>query len=107
MPLLPDRIAVPLETLQAMHAEMREELTGLLEEIRHPPARVRDPASLLTAEELLRSTMAILTRPGSRPAAEIGDEINLGYGVLIATIDLLKSHTDVPRVPQHRPDPPS
>jgi hypothetical protein len=89
-----------------MRAEMKEELTGLLEEVRSPHSRVLDPASLWTAEELVRSALAILDRPESGNAPELASEINLGYGVLIATIDLLKSHTDVPRVPRHREDPP-
>jgi hypothetical protein len=92
-----------VESLTRMHAEFQEGLAEILEMVRHPKGRVIDPASLATAEELLTSTLAVLRAPGSRDTTELTREVNLAYAVTLAGIDLVKSHTDVPRVPPPRP----
>ena len=105
MPLIPDGSAIRPETLHALLEELRTDLTGLLEDIAHPRAPVIDPASLRTAEELVRAALARIER--SRDADPHGQaaDVNLAYATMLAAIDLLKSHTDGPRVPRHRVDP--
>ena len=70
--------------------------------IASPRGRVLDPASLLTARELLDAAVQVLDRPGARTAAERAAEANLAYATMLSVIDLVKSHTDVPKVPPAR-----
>jgi len=103
MPLILDASALSEETLRELVRSLREDLKEMEEPILRPSARVLDPASLRTAEELLSSARAILDRPGVRDRVLLVAEANLAYAVLLALIDLLKSHTDVPKVPPPRP----
>ena len=102
MPLVlhPDRLSQSV--LEELHRSMREELTETLEALLHPRGAVRDPASLTTAEELVRAAMAVLDRSGPRDGRALAEESNLAYAAMLSAIDLLKSHTDVPRVPAPR-----
>lgn len=102
MPLVLRPEGLPRSVLEGLHREMREALTETLDSVLHPRGRVRDPASLETASDLLTATMAVLDRPGSRELDALAKEANLAYGAMLAAIDLVKSHTDVPLVPQPR-----
>lgn len=102
MPLVLDPETIPRSILEELLRSLREDLDGVGDLVRHPAAPVRDPASLETAAELLRSTRAQLDVPGPRTAQALGAEVNLAYATMVAVIDLVKSHTDVPRVPQRR-----
>ena len=106
MPLVLDPEGLPRGVLEELHRSLRGDLEETLELVLRPRGTVRDPASLATAEELIRATLAVLDRAGARSAAELGHEANAAYAALLATIDLVKSHTDVPRVPARRPSPP-
>ncbi len=104
MPLVLDPARHAGDRLVEMERSFREDLTGTLELVRQPRGRVLDPMSLRTAEELLTTTLALseaLAADGSDPARTAG-LINVQYAVLLAAIDLVKSHTDVPRVPAAR-----
>jgi hypothetical protein len=87
------------ELLRALLVDLEE--TEAL--VRLPPERVRDPASIETASDLLRSTRTALARPsaGASPE-ELAARANLAYAVLLAVIDLVKSHSDLPKVPVPR-----
>jgi hypothetical protein len=100
MPLVlePNTLSEPV--LQELVRSLTDDLTGSLEMVRHPPGPIRDPSSLETAENLLTSALALLRRPGPRNPAELAAEANLAYAALLAAIDLVKSHTDIPRVPR-------
>jgi hypothetical protein len=102
MPLVLDPGALPEPVLAQLLAGLRESLEETRELIEAPPARVLDPASLATALELVRSAEALLDRPGARDARTLADEANLAYAVMLASIDLVKSHTEMPRVPRGR-----
>lgn len=107
MPLLLDPGSLPEPVLRELHRSLADDLAETLELVRHPRGPVRDPASLWTAEELVISARTVLGRAGSRSRGELVSEANLAYATLLAAIDLVKSHTDVPRVPQARnPSPP-
>jgi hypothetical protein len=86
--------------LRQLVRSLTEDLSGSLELVLHPPGAVRDPASLVAAENLLTGALALLRRPGDRSREDLTAEANLAYASLIATIDLVKSHTDTPRVPR-------
>ncbi len=103
MPLVLDPDAISETVLGDVVRSLREDLAETEELVLHPRGRVLDPASLETARELLRSARAILDRPGPLDRAALAAEANLAYAVLLAAIDLVKSHTDVPRVPAPRP----
>jgi hypothetical protein len=103
MPLVLDPASVPEAVLRELHRSLGEDLAETLELVRHPRGTVLDPASLATAEDLVQSTRAVLAAPGPRDRAQWAAEANLAYAALLATIDLVKSHTDVPYVPRARP----
>jgi hypothetical protein len=82
--------------------EQREGLEFYLELFRDPPVAVRDPSSLRTATDLLRDTLTTIDRIDTPTAdsASLATAANLGYSVMLATIDLWKSHADVSKVPR-------
>jgi len=88
-------------------ASLRQDLAETEEFVRNPGGKVLDPASLLTAHELLLSAREILARPGRQDRDALAKDANLAYAVLLAAIDLVKSHTDLPKVPPPRPAKPS
>ena len=102
MPLVLDPDRLPTEVLERLRTELREGLDETLESIAHPRGRVLDPASLETAAELVRAAIAQLDRPGPRDRGALGTDANLAYSSMLAAIDLVKMHTDVPRVPAPR-----
>ncbi len=103
MPIVLEPERLPRAVLEELHRTLREELAETLELIAHPRGAVLDPASLETARELVEAARASLERPGSRDARALGEEANLAYATMLAAIDLVKSHTDVPKVPPPRP----
>ncbi|MGI0072099.1 MAG: hypothetical protein ACRECT_08575 [Thermoplasmata archaeon] len=102
MPLVLDPAHYDRATLESLAAEMATELAETREMAVQPRGAVRDPASLELARELVDATLAALGRPAPRTATELAVDVNLGYAVMLATIDLVKSHTVVPRVPGPR-----
>jgi hypothetical protein len=103
MPLVLDPASVPEKVLRELHRSLREDLEATRELVEHPTGAVLDPASLATADELLRSTLALVDLPGPRAVETLAAEVNLVYSTMVAVIDLVKSHTEVPRVPRKRP----
>jgi len=103
LPLVLDPDSLPEPILRGLLRSLREDLVETEELVRTPKGRVLDPASLETAHELLRSARAILDRSRRADRAGLAADANLAYAVMIAVIDLVKSHTDVPRVPPPRP----
>jgi hypothetical protein len=107
MPLVIDPESIPEPVLRELHRSLSEDLTETLEFVLHPRGAVIDPASLSTAEGLIQSARAVLGRPGTRDRIALAEEANLAYAVLLAAIDLVKSHTDLPIVPRGKaPSPP-
>lgn len=94
--------SISATTLEEMHRSFREDLAGLRELVREPGGKIREPASLETANELLSSTLAVLELPGHRAPEAMVSEVNLAYATLVAVIDLVKSHSEVPLVPRRR-----
>jgi hypothetical protein len=102
MPLILDANAVPKGALRDTVQILRKDLEETLDTIRAPPGRVLDSAGLESAETLVRAALASIDRPGPREPRALALDANLAYAALVAAIDLVKSHTDVPRVPQRR-----
>ncbi|HLM92121.1 MAG TPA: hypothetical protein VK424_08800 [Thermoplasmata archaeon] len=96
----PDRL--PEAVLDELVRSLRADLEETEDLVRSPKGRVLDPASLVTAGELIEGARAVLDRSGPRSKAERAAEANLAYAVMLSVIDLVKSHTDVPRVPPPR-----
>ncbi len=89
------------EMLKAGREEFREFVVGLTNE---PPGPVKEPLSLLTAADLLRDVVA-LSELVDRPGADrrlLAAMVNVQYDALLAAIDLMKSHVDIPTVPRAR-----
>ncbi len=107
MPLVlePDRLPEPI--LKELLRSLRDDLTETERMVQDPPGRVLDPASLATASDLLQSVRSILERAPGADRADLAAESNLAYATLLAVVDLVKSHTDVPRVPPPRPAKPA
>ncbi|HYA58104.1 MAG TPA: hypothetical protein VEH57_06555 [Thermoplasmata archaeon] len=103
MPLVLEAEKLPRATLSELRNSLRNDLIEARDLIDHPRGAVHDPASLETARELLEGALAQVDRPGPRERAALGRDINLAYAALVAVIDLVKSHTDVPLVPAPRP----
>ncbi len=104
MPLILDADAVPKGALRETVQILRQGLEETLELVEHPRGRVLDPAGLEAAGTLVRAALASIDRPGPREPRALGLDANLAYASLVAAIDLVKSHTDVPRVPVRRKD---
>jgi len=102
VPLVLDPKLLPVAVLEEVRRSLRQDLEETLELVRHPRGVVRDPSSLDTAFDLLEGTLVLLDRPARRDRELLAKEANLAYAVLLAAIDLVKSHTDVPRVPAPR-----
>ena len=105
MPLVLDPTALPPAVLDELRRSLRADLEETRELVLHPPGTVVDPASLETARELLRSTLQTLEGSEPRSAARKAADVNLAYATMLAVIDLVKSHTDAPRVPRKRTGP--
>ena len=93
--------------LLALVAEFRKELDEVREMATAPTARVTNPGGLDAAITLLDAAAAAMDRPGPRDGAALAADANLGYAAMVAAIALVKSSTDVPRVPPPRPVPTS
>jgi hypothetical protein len=100
VPLVPQESRVPDATLRELYDSLVADLPDLEAMIVKPKGTVLDPASLDTALELLSSARAVVDGPAPSDRAELLRRTNLAYAVLLSVIDLVKSHTDVPKVPQ-------
>ena len=81
-------------------AESLGEMRGLIDA---PPGKVVEPAGLAAARDLLEAALVRMDPVAEGDRARLAAQVNLGYASMIAVIDLVKSHTDVPRVPRPRP----
>ena len=104
MPLILDPSAYATEQLQELERSLRTELEELRPSVSNPKGTVHDPASLGTADDLLAAvlTLAAAGEPGNTSAAHSARLANLEYATLLAVVDLLKSHKDMPKVPVGR-----
>lgn len=102
MPLVYEPTTLSRKVLADLAQELRGALAETLEIAEHPPARVLDPASLEAAADLLRSAIAVIDRAGNRDAKALAADINLAYATTVAAMDLVKSHTEMARVPTPR-----
>ena len=105
MALVMDPTHFTEESLAQLVLALRRDLEETRDLIRNPRGRILDPASLRSAEELIEATLAILDGPGPRDRGEQAREANLTYAAMVTAIDLMKSHTEVPKVPAPRPSP--
>ncbi len=100
MPLVLDPERLSEATLRELVSGLRDDLAESLEYVQSPRGRVREPAGLEAAEGLVRAALESLDAGGSGDRADLARRANLAYAAMIAAIDLVKSHTDVPRVPR-------
>jgi hypothetical protein len=105
VPLILDPARYSDGALEALAREFAESLREVREMVDSPRGRVLDPASLEAARALLDASLAAVDPPASGDKARLAAQVNLGYAAMVAAIDLVKSHTDVPRVPPPRPVP--
>jgi hypothetical protein len=103
--LILDPASLPEEVLRELHRSLAADLAETLEMVEQPTRAVRDPSSLTTAADLVRSATAVISRPGPRTRVELAAEANLAYAAMLAAIDLVKSHTEGPTVPRARASP--
>jgi hypothetical protein len=105
MPLILDPAGYSRTALLALATQLADDLAEVRELTVEPRGRVLDPASLETARELVDVTLVALRRTGERSNADLAADTNLAYVTMLAALDLVKSHTDVPRVPAPRKGP--
>jgi hypothetical protein len=101
--LILDPAAYSETALADLVREFSEGLRDLRATVDAPEGKVLDPASLVAARELLDAALRRMDPVATADRVVLAAQVNLGYATMIATIDLVKSHTDVPRVPQPRP----
>jgi hypothetical protein len=99
MPLVLTPNGLSDNVLHELVRSLRENLREVEALVEHPRGAVRDPASLVTALDLVRSTLSLLDRPGTPDRDRLAADANLAYATMLAAIDIVKSHTEVPRVP--------
>jgi hypothetical protein len=102
MPLILEPGRYDERTLETLHAEMLEGLREAAESVEAPRGPVLDPGGLERARDLIEAARSAIARAGPRDRARLASDINLAYAATLAAIDLLKCHTDVPRVPRSR-----
>lgn len=88
--------------LEELFTEQRDGVLGLMEFVANPPDPVREPLGLITARNLLEAALAAAPFQPGRSAEELAVAVNLLYESALAAIDLVKCHTESPRVPQRR-----
>ncbi len=103
MPLILSPAAHSRAALAEISLQLTTDLLETREMVAHPRGAVRDPASLGTATELIDAAVERIRRGSGGSRDELAANANLAYATLLAAIDLVKSHTDVPRVPARRP----
>jgi hypothetical protein len=103
MPLIldPGSYAEPLlvDLVQGFAEGLRETRADL----DHPRGRVLDPAGIDAARDLLDAALRRMEPVARGDPGLLAAQVNLGYAAMVAAIDLMKCHTDVPRVPPPRP----
>ncbi len=105
MPLIRDPAAHSVPELAALAAGFTATLVQLRDGLPAPSPHVIDPMSIETARELLDAALARMRDPTGRSPGPLAENVNLGYATMLAVIDLVKSHTDRPRVPRRSKDP--
>lgn len=104
MPLILDAGTHPIERLREMLRENQADFRETLAALDHPPGPVLDPMGLKNAGDLVRGVMALgdaIDRPEAEPKL-LAAMVNVQYETLVASIDLMKAHVDIPKVPRSR-----
>ena len=107
MPLLAEDSAISEEQLAKILRDHRMEITGIIEQMRSPEFAGGPPYRFETAVDLGRQVLAVSAlaeRPGAPRELRIATG-NLGQAVLLAIVDLFKTHGGLPRVPGGRREP--
>jgi len=102
MPLILDPGAISVTMLEELRRALRDDLEETRQLVERPGGPVLDSAGLEAADDLLRSALARMDLPSSHDPATLAADVNFAYATMVAVIDLVKSHTDVPRVPKPR-----
>ena len=102
MPLILDPAVLPLPELRKMSREMTEGLTGLAEWAADPKLPAREPLGVRAGAELFRAAAALgaSAEEPSATAPQVTAIVNAQYEAMIAGIDLVKMHSDLPKVPK-------
>ena len=106
MPLILEPGAHSVAQLLELAKEQREGPLEIRERIDSISASsVKDPASFRTARDLLQDAMEAMDHLGARSgdAAALAAATNIGYSAMLSAIDLMKSHSDVAKVPRATP----
>jgi len=99
VPLILDPRRHSRVSLARLARQMAIALDETRELVTRPRGPVLDPASLVTASDLLEAARARIGSPGKGRRADLAANVNLAYATMLAVIDLVKSHSIVPRVP--------
>ncbi len=110
MPLLAEDSAISEEQLAKILRDHRMGIAGIVEQMQSPEFAGGPPYRFETAVDLGRqalSVFALAERPGAPRELRIAT-VNLGQAVLLAIVDLFKTHGGLPRVPggRRQPTPP-
>ncbi|HEV2428894.1 MAG TPA: hypothetical protein VGV64_03485 [Thermoplasmata archaeon] len=106
MPLVLDPARWSRERLLSVLAEHREALVQLESRLSDAQGPMNSDGSRRTAVDLLRDVGALAQGAATDPdlsAATLAAVVNVQYDVLLAAVDLMKSHSSLPMVPTGRP----
>lgn len=106
MPLVAEAPGWDRERLVELVRSQLEGVAETLERVRSEDVRWLEPTSRRTAEDLLEDVRrlgeAALAEPGADEAFLL-NVANVQYDAIVAGIDLLKSHSSLPKVPRPAP----
>jgi hypothetical protein len=104
MPILVPGTSVSDVELARMIREHREGIQGIVELAKSPEVAIDPPLSLLTISDLGRDLLALcdlaLVPEATRATREIA--VDASYDGMLALMDLIKSHSELPKVPRSR-----
>ncbi len=102
MSLILDPSRYPTASLVTLRVTMVEGLREVAEDLDAPRGKVVDAAGLERARDLIRAAQDALSGEVPPDPERLAAEINLAYAATLAAVDLMKCHTDLPRVPRPR-----
>ena len=104
MPLILDPAGWTRPRLIDLQKEMREGLQETLQNLDTWRFPVRDPGSFRTARDLVLDALTLGDGIGEEtPLPLVASVVNVQYNAMLAAIDLMKSHSEMPSsVPRQR-----
>lgn len=100
MPLLETTTVLSDEQIGTMLRDHVRAVEGLVQRLEDPSFPAKEPLPIRTAVDLGRDFAALVERnPPADRAARVA-LLNVAYDTLMAILDIMKMHSDLPKVPK-------